>query len=183
MGERRGRARITMGNVTHQPTATDGDRSCAKKGPRVRSAAWGLPPTVAGAEVTPQGRLRVGEQAIELSCRLFLVGAANRRVNISSTWQRGARTPRRRAMRGNGEEPLIALHAARLWHHADVDLTLGLEGPTDSPSSSSVFGKVPVSLHDCDRCLGGRFRTTPTVEFGAWTAPQPPPLLRQFGSV
>ena len=114
--------------VTLQPTATDGDRSCAKKGPRVRSAAWGLPPTVAGAEVTPQGRLRVGEQAIELSCRLFLVGAANRRVNISSTWQRGARTPRRRAMRGNGEEPLIALHAARLWHHADVELTLGLKG-------------------------------------------------------
>jgi len=39
---------------------------------------------------------------------------------------------------------------------------------------SVVFGKVSVNLHDCDRCLlGGRFRTTPTVEFGAWTAPQP----------
>jgi len=34
---------------------------------------------------------------------------------------------------------------------------------------SVVFGKVSVNLHDCDRCLlGGRFRTTPTVEFGAW---------------
>ena len=40
-----------------------------------------------------------------------------------------------------------------------------------------------VELQDCDRCLGGRFRTTPTVEFGTWTAPQPPPWLRQFGSV
>jgi hypothetical protein len=31
----------------------------------------------------------------------------------------------------------------------------------------------PSLIQDCDRCLGGRFRTTPTVEFGAWTAPQP----------
>jgi hypothetical protein len=38
-------------------------------------------------------------------------------------------------------------------------------------------------LQDCDRCLGARFRTTPAVQFGAWTEPQPPPSRRQFGSV
>ena len=42
---------------------------------------------------------------------------------------------------------------------------------------------MDIEPQDCDRCLAGRFRTMPTVEFGTWTAPQPPPSRRQFGSV
>src|SRR6516162_10210658 len=34
---------------------------------------------------------------------------------------------------------------------------------------------MDIEPQDCDRCLAGRFRTMPTVEFGTWTAPQPPP--------
>jgi hypothetical protein len=53
----------------------------------------------------------------------------------------------------------------------------------DQQLAALIVAVAPGGPQDCDRCLGGRFRTTPTVEFGTWPELQPPPSRRQFGSV
>ena len=76
-----------------------------------------------------------------LPCRALKDQAATRRNSQHGNRERERQNGER--CKGNGEKPLIAFHAARLWHQADVDLTLGLEGAPIAQGANNA------RLHDC----------------------------------